>query len=116
MSNSKINVTIHIEGGQGELEIIDGTFQTIDRGFGTLKVTLNPGIYKTRARVGDIQHEELFSVAPEAAPITIKIEPLNFATPVPLQGTSTSHEYHQDAFYDATASTPVDVGLGQGAE
>ena len=116
MSNSKINVTIHIEGGQGELEIIDGTFQTIDRGFGTLKAMLNPGIYKTRARVGDIQHEELFLVAPEAAPITIKIEPLNFATPVPLQGTSTSHEYHQDVFYVATASTPVDFGLGQGAE
>lgn len=116
MSNSRISVTINIDGGQGELEIIDGAFRTIERGFGTLKTTLNPGIYKTRALVGEIQHEELFSVEPNANNVNIEIKAgqLKFASPVPLEGTSTSHEYHQGAMVRATSLEPRDVNLGHG--
>ena len=112
MSSSKINVTIFIKGEQGSLEIIDGKFRIIEQGFGTVKAALLPGIYKTRARIGDIQHEELFTVVLGSAPIIIKIDSLSFATPIPLQGTSTSHEYHQNALFDATTNTSKDVGLG----
>lgn len=117
MSNSKTNVTIHIEDMQGELEIIDGTFSKISYGFGALEATLNPGIYKVCARVGDIQYEKLFSVEPNANNINIEIKSklLEFATPVPLEGTSTSHEYHQEAMVSATSFAPDDVNLGQGA-
>ena len=115
MSNSKIRVTARVKDMQGELEIIDGLFNVIAEGFGILETELTPGIYKARANIGDIKHEELFVVAPDVAPITIEIESLKFPTPIPLENTSTSHEYHQQALYDATHERPVAVELGQGA-
>src|SRR5690606_33611955 len=113
-SNSKTSVTVAIQGLQGELESVDGDFQVIKRGFGSLQGDLKPGIYKARARAGDVLREELFAVEPGAESMDVALASLDFASPLPLQGTSTSHEYHQQALETATASIPADLGLGTG--
>lgn len=115
MSNSKTLVTVRIADKQGELEIIGGDFGVKASGFGLLNAELEPGIYKARARAGSAQSEELFAVEPGAASIEVPLGSLSFATPVPLQGTSTSHEYHQHALAVATGGAPMEAGLGQGA-
>ena len=115
MSNSKTTVTVRIEDQQGELEIIDGRFRVVDRGFGTIQTALPPGIYKARARAGDARNEELFEVEPGATPFEVSLGSLLFASPVPLQDTSTSHEYHQHALAYSTSASPLDAGLGEGA-
>jgi len=114
MSSSKTRVTVAIEDRQGELEIVDRDFRIVQRGFGILRGELEPGIYRARARAGDAHREELFAIEPGAASLDVTMKPLRFASPLPLQGTSTSHEYHQDALTVAIGSAPVDVGLGHG--
>lgn len=114
MSNSKTCVTVAIQDLQGELEIVDGNFQVVQRGFGSLQGDFEPGIYKARARAGDVLREELFAVEPGAEFMDVALASLDFASPLPLQGTSTSHEYHQQALESATAGAPADLGLGAG--
>jgi|GEM_PF-2561647 len=115
MSNSKTTVTVRIDDRQGELEIVDGSFRVINRGYGMLKADLKPGIYKARARAGNAQNEELFEVEPNAHPFEVPMDTLFFESPIPLNGTSTTHEYHQDALMTATKEAPHDAGLGTGA-
>ena len=111
MSNSKTTVTVRIDDRQGELEIVDGSFRVINRGYGMLKADLKPGIYKARARAGNAQNEELFEVEPNAHPFEVPMDTLFFESPIPLNGTSTTHEYHQDALMTATKEAPHDAGL-----
>lgn len=114
MSSSKTRVTVTVEDGQGELEIVDSDFRVIERGFGTLKSELNPGIYKARARAGDVRREELFVVEPDVPTFEMAMEPLYFSSPLPLNATSTIHKFQRHALVTATGA-PVDAGLGQGA-
>ncbi len=115
MSSSNIPVTVQIADRQGELEIVDGGFRVIAQGFGSLQFSLAPGIYKARARAGTVLTEKLFDVTDGGDPVSVLFEPLFFASPVPLNGTSTSHEYHQHAISVASAGAPLDAGLGRGA-
>ncbi|WP_152523734.1 hypothetical protein [Stutzerimonas stutzeri] len=107
-------MTVAIQDLQGELEIIDGNFQVVQRGFGSLQGEFVPGIYKARARAGDVLREELFAVEPGAELMDVALAALSFASPLPLQGTSTSHEYHQQALESASLGAPADLGLGTG--
>lgn len=115
MSSSKIPVTIQVIDNQGQIEVVDGNFCTVDQGFGTLQTALAPGIYKARAIIGDAEKEELFIVEPSARKLDLRIEPIRFSTPIPLQDSSTSHERHQTALVDATSAPALDMGLGEGA-
>lgn len=115
MSSCKTCVTVTVEGGQGELEIIDGNFRVVERGFGTLQNELKPGIYKARARAGNERREELFIVEPGEAAFKVTIGPLYFSSPIPLYATSTTQESHEQALLTTLTSPPLDVELGQGA-
>ena len=115
MSSSKTPVTIEVGGYHGELEVVDGRFRVVDSGFGRLQTELAPGIYKARARAGEVRVEELFVVEPEGGSVEVSLPLPEFASPAPLAGTSTTHEYHMDPLAHISQEPPVDYGLGRGA-
>ncbi len=115
MSSSKTAVDVQITDLLGELEIVDGNFRVVDHGFGRLTTSLAPGIYKARARVGSAQTEALFVVEASSGALAVSLSPPRFASPVPLPGTSSWRERHQQAIARATSVPAVDAGLGNGA-
>ena len=116
MSSSNPNVRVRISDGQGELEIVDSRFNVIAEGFG--EVTSNPllpGIYKARARAGDARDEQIFAVTKDSRQVEVTFPALKFASPIPLDGTSTTHEYHQGPVGKSLYNPPIDIGAGTGA-
>lgn len=114
MSDSKMTVTVEVFDRAASLEILDGEFQVVARGFGRLEAELAPGLYKARASVGAAVQERIFAVEEGAPPMPVTLDPVRFASPVPLNDTSTSHEYHQAAVAAALNEPPLVLGSGAG--
>lgn len=114
MSNYKASVTVGVADGAAPLEILDGSFQVVAQGFGRLETLLSPGIYKARAQVGAAVSEQLFAVDEGEEPPPIWLNPVAFASPAPLQHTTSSHEYHMAAVAEAF-SNPIPAALVQGS-
>lgn len=116
MSPSKSKVTVSVQNGQGEVEIVDGAFRVVGGGAGSASSELLPGIYKARTRVGGERLEQLFEVPSDGKPFALTIPAVRFPSAIPLDGTTTSHEYHQKAVVDASAEPADDIGIGAGAK
>lgn len=114
MSNSKIPVTVEVADQASTVEVLDGSFRVIAQGFGRLKTELPPGVFKARSQVGAAVQEKLFAVEEGGGPQFVGLAPVAFASPAPLQDTTTSHEYHQAAVYEASSNLvpPLQVGSG----
>lgn len=118
MSNSDVLLNVLAGDQTSEVIVVDSSFRVLARGIQGVQLRVPPGIYRAKVRVGDQQREKLFSVEP-IEPNNHKIvqlDPLDFASPIPLEYTSTSHEYHQGAILNATAAGAVKAQLGHGAE
>ena len=118
MSDSNILLDVSVAGQSSEVIIIDSGFHVIARGIHSVQLRVPPGIYRAKVRVGDQQSEKLFSVEfnePNGQK-SIKLNPLEFSSPIPLYKTSTSREFHQDAIRNAAAIGGVKAQLGKGAE
>ncbi|WP_305043118.1 hypothetical protein [Geoalkalibacter sp.] len=112
MSDSKTRVNVEVADRAASLEILDGGFQVVAQGFGSLEAELAPGLYKARASVGGVAQEQLFAVEEGVTPAPVRLGPVRFASPVPLNDTSTSHEYHQEAVARALQDAPLVLGNG----
>ncbi len=93
-----------------EISVVNADQQPVDKAVGELKASLPAGIYKVRVRVGPTVNENLVSLDQDRE---LTIPTLQFPSPIPLNDTSRSHEYHQGAARQLSA-TPCDV-LGAGA-
>lgn len=78
-------------------------------GAGSQSASLAPGIYKARFKAGEASQDVLFEVVDK--PVTLHAPPLRIASPLPLPGTSTSHEYQK-----AAVNSLPRMKLGQGGE
>lgn len=114
MSDFKASVNIEVVDRAATLEILDGGFQVVAQGFGSLEAELAPGLYKARASVGGAVQEQLFAVEEGVSPAPVRLDPVRFASPVPLNDTTTSHEYHQAAVAEALYEPPLMLGMGAG--
>lgn len=114
MSNSKTPVTIEIKDALGELEVVDGQYQVVQRGFGSLQARLDPGIYKVRAQAIDAVQEHLFVVDPESGPIDIHLGALEFSSPLSLQTSPDTAALDQDLIAHARISQPATLPSGPG--
>lgn len=115
MSNSKTPVTVEVTDRASWLEIVDGGFQVVAQGFGQIQTALAPGLYKARTRVGAAVQEKVFAVDAGASPPPVRLSPVAFPSPAPLQDTSTSHEYHQHAVAMAADNADQPLALGAGS-
>jgi hypothetical protein len=113
---SRTRVTIEVPDFATGLVLVDAKLKTVAKGYGRIVVDLEPGVYKARSRVGASAVERVFSVDGDASDATVTLSPVSFASPLPLNFTSTSHEHHQAAVADAMNSTSTPRVLGHGGE
>ncbi len=93
-----------------ELFLIDARMQLVARGRQRLETRQPIGVYTLKLRAGPASSEEVILLDRD---MTHQVTPLKFASAVPLNATSKSHEYHQAAA--SARSLKVDVELGKGA-
>jgi hypothetical protein len=115
MSSSESQVSIELDEPIAELKVIDGRYHVIERGVGASQFVLGPGVYKARAAAAGDSVEALFAVTGDGAKVTVRLPPVRFRSALPLDRTSTSHEYHQHALSVVSRQPPRAVGLGAGA-
>jgi hypothetical protein len=96
--------------GSLELALVDSAFRRVAHGVGTLEVDVPAGIYELQLQAGPQLEKRLISL--ESGQVfedrDIRVA---FPSPAPIDGTSTSHEYQQQAANDAsTKVTPTFEG------
>src|SRR5262249_44763011 len=109
MSTSDNTLTIEAADAAAEISVFDGGLNQVGRGVGRLQQALPRGIYKVRVRVGPSFQEQLVSLDQNRQ---IEVGAIAFASPIPLTGTSRSHEYHQAAAVDASRTVRATFGSG----
>ena len=109
-------VTVAASDAAAEVFVVDSAFGVLARGIGRVSVTVPPGIYRAKAKVGELQNEVLFAIDDDdTAGTTIRVEAPAFASPLPLMRTSTHADAHQDAAETMSRSNSPRLALGSGA-
>jgi hypothetical protein len=104
---------LHVTTGNelAEVFVIDRAFALVERAIGTLDRSVDQGVYKIKARLGDIATEEWYVVNED---LTLDLGPkLSISSPVPLEGSAKTHEYHM--YPAAEESRKVVMRAGTGA-
>jgi len=112
MSSSKVVVTV--DDRATGITLVDWQLHEVASGFGSLEVTLAPGVYCARSRVGAESVQQVFIVE-EGQPRTVTLSTVSFASPLPLAHTSTSHEYQQSAVQEVLNGI-TNLAAGSGAQ
>jgi hypothetical protein len=94
-----------------EIFLMDAGLARLASGVGVLHWWGPPGLYKLRFRAGDTQLDRLVELEPGPDPVDVRMA-VEFASPVPLEGTSTSHEYHQGGARQLTRQVDATLGAG----
>ena len=79
-----------------EIQVRNADFETVARGFGELRVAVDPGLYQIEYRAGPEVDEELVALRSGETFQRNDVR-VDFPTPVPVEGTSTSRETYQRA-------------------
>jgi hypothetical protein len=108
----KVSFRVTAKDPAAEIFLIDGNFHLVDRGIGSKTFEVPPGVYKIKQRAGNITSETLYAVRPGMK--DVELPPVRFASPMPLQDTAKSHEFHQAAAVDVSTRIDVDHGKGSG--
>lgn len=116
MSSSERTVRLTTDNPQAEILLVDSRFRVVTRGVSPLEKTIPVGIYAVKVKVGDEEKEELFSVRPDGAQqLSLYVKAPAFSTPVPLDNTATTHEYHQAAAQKYLGPDAPRITLGAGS-
>ncbi len=117
MSHSDILLNVSAVDQSSEVIVIDNSFRVLARGICSVELKVSPGIYNAKLRVGDQFSEKLFIVKSNEpnGQKSINLKPLEFASPIPLQHTSTYNEHHEAAIYKAAKNFTAPSSLGKGA-
>ena len=104
-------ITISAGDPATEIFLIDSNLQLVEQGVGTLHVRRPPGRYEVKLRAGTKTFEELIKVGEES--FEKEYPRLEFSSPVPLEGTLKTHEFHCE---NAKAhSKEIHVNKGEGS-
>ncbi len=119
MSNSKINtipLIIRAADKGTEIFLIDSQLNRRKSSVGELIADVEPGLYKVRFRAGDTLQDRLVEVSPDMLSNRTSIEvqgsPIFFNSAAPLPATRTTHEYHENAWKQATQQADLCIGNG----
>lgn len=95
-----------------EIFLVDAALGPRASGVGELEWWGAPGLYKVRFRAGATQVDQLVELTSGPEPLDLPFTHVHFASPVPLEGTSTSHEYHQGGAIQLSGATDATLGTG----
>jgi hypothetical protein len=106
-------LVVDAKDAQSDILILDSRGRLVERGLGPVRAfTLEEGIYRVKVVAGKEVQERPVILTDESEK-RVEFAPVTFASPIPLDGTSTSHEYHMDAA--AAQSRNVHVRRGAGS-
>jgi phosphatidylserine/phosphatidylglycerophosphate/cardiolipin synthase-like enzyme len=91
-----VRVDLRCDFPGAEILLVDGHQRLVARALESLTVDVIPGIYTARVRIGEALRETRIIARPDAT-VTLNLPPPAIASAVPLDGSATSHEYHQSA-------------------
>jgi hypothetical protein len=95
-SSKKARVELSSRLGGVEFSLVNSNFEQVAQGTGNLDARVDPGIYQLEVRAGPRSETNLIVLEPGARHQDLDIT-LEFPSAAPLNGTTTSHEYQQDA-------------------
>ena len=110
----KITVELHSRDPGVRISVIDAQKKLIVEDLEYVKTALSPGQYTARFRLGDAVAEHKFRLKDNRkSPLKIVQPDLQFSSPMPMEGTSTNHEYHSCPARDilshaAEQASPID--------
>ena len=114
MSSSDVSVSIVAGDGCSELYLENHSYVTLACGMGSLTTQVPAGLYKVRQRIGDVERSTVLDVALGKKEVSLHLSPIEFASPIPLSGTTTSHEFQMAAMKDAgLENTTIGMGTGE---
>lgn len=99
-----VSVSITSHALAAELEVVDAGYAHLGGGVGALRLKLAPGHYQVRQRVGFKEEVHELEVRSGVESQDVELPPLQFASPIPLPGTSLSRA--------STARRPLEFGEG----
>jgi len=110
VASGPLKLTVETSDSQTQILVLDSRSRLLKRGMGpTHDFTLDPGIYRVKVLTGAETHETVVVLREQQ---TVKFDPARFVSPMPLAGTSSSHEYHMEAANEQSRKTHVKVGTG----
>jgi hypothetical protein len=95
-----------------EIHLINGWYQRVDEGVGTLETMVSPGVYTVKLKAGKAIKEIPYFVQEGTTEVVIEAPDLRFSSPAPLSGTKTAREYHKDATQQLSSHVQHHRGTG----
>ena len=111
-SDGKIHVHLTAGSQLAEVFLIDHDFALVGRAVGELHADVEQGVYKVKAQVGEASTERVV-ILNKSETVDLSGD-LHIASPVPLDGTTRTHEFHVAPA--AEGSRTVVAGAGGGAQ
>jgi hypothetical protein len=109
MSASPNVLTVIAKDRLADIAVLDGGLNPVARGIGHLQAGLPSGIYKVEARSGPTVTRQLVALDRDRD-VALGLAP--FPSPIPLAGTSRTHEEHQALVSDVSSTASVKFGNG----
>jgi hypothetical protein len=109
---------MRIRGGSPatQISVTDAEFRAVplEQNAGFIELELPAGMYKVRFQEGTRTEEQMVLLLPDGVPVEVVQEaPVLFESAVPLDATSTTHEYQMGPAVDLSVADPhTSVGLG----
>jgi hypothetical protein len=97
-----------------EIFLIDHKFQLAERGVGSIRARVDPGIYKIKFRAGSSIKEVHRELSAGSGLVRIEGPSVEYFSSAPLATARTTHEYHEDAA--RMLSRQVHRTLGEGSQ
>lgn len=97
-----------------QVKIYDADYNEVGSGCGSVSVQLHPGLYKAEVEAGGARSQEIFRISDQR--IVLKLAPPLFPTAAPVNGSSTSHEYHSWPACDQALRQPAQTLPGADSE
>ena len=111
-SDGKVHLRLTAQSQLAELYVIDHKFALVSRGLQQLDADLEQGVYKLKVQIGEASAERVVILNKSDA-IDLS-DDLRIASPVPLEGSRRTHEFHM--YPAAEESRSVDTQVGGGAQ
>jgi hypothetical protein len=105
-------LVVDAKDAQSDILILDSRGRLVERGLGPVQAfALEDGIYRVKVVTGkEVQERPVILTGKDTKHVAF--EALRFASPIPLDWTSTSHEYHMAAAAEQSRKVHVRHGAG----
>ncbi|SDJ47148.1 hypothetical protein SAMN04487926_15316 [Paraburkholderia steynii] len=118
MSNCDREFVLETNNQQAEILLVDSSFRVVARGPSPLAGRAAPGLYAMKTKIGDVENEALFVIEGDEGKVTKqRLDSPHFESPLPLENTTTSHEYQRKEINQILQEigapvAPLDLGDG----